>query len=124
APGEEEHVERPVVEHGVLPDAALVDRRLAWDVFGRAGLYADGDHAVSAPRVGLLALALALGIPATGVGQAVRAAGATGTYQVVAVRAQVFLSAGSVVIFQVLHERTAQVLGWRVGEMAGGRDAH
>src|SRR2546422_249988 len=123
APGEEEHVKRPVVEHGVLPDAALVDRRLAWDVFGRAGLYADGDNAVSGPRVvGLLALAV--GIPATGVGQAVRAAGAPGTYQVVAVRAPVSLPADRNVAFQVLPDGTAPVLGRLHGELAaGGRAA-
>src|SRR3989454_4001025 len=122
APGEEEHVKRPVVEHGVLPDAALVDRRLAWDVFGRAGLYADGDHAVSGPRVvGLLALAV--GIPATGVGQAVRAAGAPGTYQVVAVRAPVSLPADRNVAFQVLPDGTAPVLGRLHGEFAAGGGA-
>ena len=78
---------------------------------------------MSAPRVGLLALALALGIPATGVGQAVRAAGAPGTYQVVAVRAPVSLSADRNVTFQVLPDGTAPVLGRLHGELAAGSDA-
>jgi len=68
-------------------------------------------------------LALAVGIPATGVGQAVRAAGAPGTYQVVAVRAPVSLPADRNVAFQVLPDGTAPVLGRLHGEFAAGGGA-
>ena len=61
---------------------------------------------MSAPRVVPL-LALALGAAATAGAQAVRAAGAPGTYQVVAVPVPAALPADRSVAFQILPSGTA-----------------
>ena len=77
---------------------------------------------MSAPRVVPL-LALALGAAATAGAQAVRAAGAPSTYQVVAVPVPAALPADRSVAFQILPSGTDPVLGKLHGEIPAGSGA-